>query len=149
MEVNCVRCARRTVETNNSGLMSREKQNMPAIYSSPGTRPIYFTLFSLHFSLLFLRAYFPFFLSLSLSLSPLFRFETKQYTRDTYAGTEEPIKPNYSCIRHSRASSFSFFLRDIYVYIFIYRLRQFVNIDTRDKMRSTSLSFFVVHLNNR
>lgn len=117
--MNCVRCARRTVETNNSGLMSREKQNMPAIYSSPGTRPIYFTLFSLHFSLLFLRAYFPFLLSLSLSLSPLFRFETKQYTRDTYAGTEEPIKPNYSCIRHSRASSSSFFYV-IYMYIFLF-----------------------------
>ena len=121
MEVNCVRCARRTVETNNSGLMSREKQNMPAIYSSPGTRPIYFTLFSLHFSLLFLRAYFPFFLSLSLSLSPfLLYFVSKRNNTRVILTREQRNQLNRiirAFVTHVRSSSFFYV---IYMYIFLF-----------------------------
>lgn len=119
MEVNCVRCARRTVETNNSGLMSREKQNMPAIYSSPGTRPIYFTLFSLHFSLLFLRAYFPFFLSLSLSPFLLY-FVSKRNNTRVILTREQRNQLNRiirAFVTHVRSSSFFYV---IYMYIFLF-----------------------------
>lgn len=105
------------------------------------------SLFSLHFSLLFLRAYFPFFLS----LSPLWLFQKETiHACDTYAGTEEPIKPNYSCIRHCSSSFFyTIPVQCVYIYIYIFlfivRGRQFVNetvnIDTRDKMINFTFSF--------
>lgn len=106
------------------------------LYSSAGTRPIYFTpsLFSHSIFLCYFYARVSRFSSPSL----LYRFETKQYTRDTYAGTEEPIKPNYSCIRH-RSSSF-FYTMCIYIFLFIVRASLWTLI--REIKWSTSLSFF-------
>lgn len=109
------------------------------------------SLFSLHFSLLFLRAYFPFFLS----LSPLCLFQKETiHACDTYAGTEEPIKPNYSCIRHCSSSFFyTIPVQCVYMYIYFYLSFEGDSLWTklwtliREIKWSTSLSLFFLHLN--
>lgn len=110
----------RTVETNNSGLMSREKQNMPAILVRWDSSDIFHSLSSLFlFSHSIFLCYFYARIFRFSSLFLFYGFETKQYA----ILTREQRNQLNQIIRHCSSSFFytiSACTMCVYIYVFFF-----------------------------